>query len=256
MKPIIAFNTANLVAHYSNYHFSMTDWGKEAAKVTAQTGVPEWTDICRKIRACGYDAIEVWIALVEKCATDEARAADFARIMKENHLAPIAMGASLNDTTATICKRFGIPAVCGGYWGADCATSVRVMRETGIHFNFENHPEKSVEEIRKQIGYGEDGLALAVDIGWLGTQGLNAPEAVRELGRLIRHVHLKDVHAPGKHETVALGTGCTDIPGVIRELKAIGYDGVLSWEDEPEDRNPFDIAAQMREYILREWSKR
>ena len=156
---------------------------------------------------------------------------------------------------AIICQRLGITSVCGGYWGTDRATSVRVMRQTGIRFNYENHPEKTVEELRKQIGYGEDGLALGVDIGWLGTQGFDAPQAVRQLGRLIRHVHVKDVRA-GSHETVALGKGGCDIPGVIRELKAIGYDGVLSWEDEPEDRNPFDIAAEMREYIQREWSKR
>jgi hypothetical protein len=35
----------------------------------------------------------------------------------------------------------------------------------------------------------------------------------------------------------------------------MGYGGVLSWEDEPEDRNPFDIAADMRQYIEGTWSR-
>jgi sugar phosphate isomerase/epimerase len=62
------------------------------------------------------------------------------------------------------------------------------------------------------------------------------------------------VAAPGGHHTVKLGTGCVNIPGVIRELKAIGYTGVLSWEDEPEDRNPFDIAVEMRMYLMKLWN--
>jgi sugar phosphate isomerase/epimerase len=256
MDSIIAFNTANLVAHYSGYRYAMADWGKQAQQVTERTGVSEWAEICRKIRACGYSAIEVWVALVEKCAADAERAAEFARVMQENELTPVALGGPLTNTTAALCQMLHIPAICGGYWGSDRITSVRLMRESGIHYNYENHPERSVEEIRKQIGYGEDGLALAIDVGWLGTQGIDAPDAVRQLGRLIRHVHLKDVAAAGAHSCVPLGTGCVDIPGVIRELKAIGYEGVLSWEDEPEDRNPFDIASEMREYIEREWSGR
>ena len=98
-------------------------------------------------------------------------------------------------------------------------------------------------------------MAVAIDTGWLCTQGLEAPAAIRSLGRLIRHVHLKDVAQMGGHETVKLGTGVVDIPAVIHELKAIGYQGVLSWEDEPENRNPFEIASEMREYIQQQWSR-
>ena len=52
-----------------------------------------------------------------------------------------------------------------------------------------------------------------------------------------------------------LGDRVVDIPGVIAELKKTGYDGMLCWEDEPEDRIPFEIAAEMRDYIAPEWSK-
>ena len=45
------------------------------------------------------------------------------------------------------------------------------------------------------------------------------------------------------------GLFAVDINGVIRALKEIGYNGWYSWEDEPEDRNPFDSAVRNREYI-------
>jgi sugar phosphate isomerase/epimerase len=255
MSVTIAFNMANLVAHYSDYRFKLSQWSAQHAMAVQRTGIQEWQEICEKIRACGYDAVEVWVALVEKCADDPDRAKAFRQTLISSNLTPVALAGTLNDKNARICQLLGIPCACGGYGDSSRETVVRLMRQTGILFNFENHPEKSVDAIRQQIQNGSDGLAVAVDTGWLLTQGIEAPAAIRSLGRLIRHVHLKDVAQAGGHETVKLGTGAVDIPGVVKELKAIGYQGVLSWEDEPEDRNPWEIAAEMRDYIHQQWGQ-
>ena len=42
-----------------------------------------------------------------------------------------------------------------------------------------------------------------------------------------------------------------DWPEVLKALVEIGYNGWYSWEDEPEDRNPFDSAVRNREFIER-----
>jgi sugar phosphate isomerase/epimerase len=255
MTPTIAFNMANLVAYYSDFQFKLSEWGKQHQLAADRTTAEEWKRICERIRDVGYDAVEVWVALVEKCEADPSLAAEFKRTLAANRLKPVALAGPLNDRNAIVCQRLGIPMTAGGWWGSDKETAARVSRATGILVNYENHPEKSVQEIREQANFGADGFAVALDTGWLGTQRVDAPKAVRELGRLIRHVHLKDVIAPGGHETCRLGDGVVDIPGVIDELKKVGYDGVLSWEDEPENRDIFEIAAEMREYIAREWSK-
>ena len=255
MQPVIAFNTANFVAYFSHHQFQLSKWGDQHKLTAERIDAAPFTDMCRAIRAAGFKAVEVWVALVEKCGTDAARGEQFKSILRDHNLTPIALAGTLNDTTVPVCRALGIPACAGGYWGSDHATVVRLSRETGIRFNYENHPEKSVTEIREKVNYGADGLAVAVDTGWLGTHHLDAPRTVRELGRLVRHVHLKDVAATGGHETVKLGTGCIDIPGVISELKRIGYDGALSWEDEPEPRNPMDIAGEMHEYIRTQWGR-
>ena len=255
MSVTIALNTANLVAYYSGYRFKLAEWSKQHAMVVQRTGIEEWREICKQIRACGYDAVEVWVAHVEKCADDLNRASAFREAMRMNGLHAVALAGTLNDTTARICQLLAIPCACAGYGGSNKETVIRLMRETGILFNYENHPETSIEAIRNQVECGAYGLAVAVDTGWLCTRGLEAPAAIRSLGRLIRHVHLKDVAKMGGHETVALGTGVVDTPAVLKELKAIGYQGVLSWEDEPENRNPFDIASEMREYIQQQWSR-
>ena len=87
---------------------------------------------------------------------------------------------------------------------------------------------------------------LGVDIG---TQGVKAPEFIRTCGKLVRHTHVKDVKAAGAHDTVLLGEGAVGITACLEALRDIPYAGSYSWEDEPEDRNPFDSAIRNREWI-------
>lgn len=255
MSITIAFNTANLVAQHSGWRFRLADWGKQEAQVIERTDVEAWEEICARVASCGYTAMEVWMAHLRRCDGDEPRAARFLRAAQSHGLSMVALAGAMTEPNAELCVRLGIPAVCGGYWGSDHDTSVRLMRRTGVLYNYENHAETSLDELRGRIDGGADGLAIALDTGWLVTQGIDPPKAVRSLGRLIRHVHVKDAAGPGDHHTAKLGTGRADIPGVIAELKAIGYRGVLSWEDEPEDRNPWDIAAEMRQFIQQLWSR-
>jgi inosose dehydratase len=146
----------------------------------------------------------------------------------------------------------GIPAANGGLWGTSLADVRRIVAATGLRCNYENHPERSVEEIRDRIEGGSPGVGLCIDTGWLATQGIDAAAAIGSLGALVQHVHVKDVSEPGSHLTCPLGDGCAGIPAVIAALKKIGYKGWYSWEDEPENRNPMLIARQMRQWIARE----
>ncbi|HMO27586.1 MAG TPA: sugar phosphate isomerase/epimerase [Tepidisphaeraceae bacterium] len=251
MQPIIAFNTANLVAWFSGFRFKLSEWGVQEKLSVEGTTSDVFDEMCRAIRQAGYRHVEIWKAHLERCADDPARVDRFARILADHQLTPVALGGTLNATNARLCKAFNISACCGGYWGTTHEEVAQRARDTGIRFNFENHPEKSADEIRRQINYGADGLAVCVDTGWLATQGLEVPPVIRALGRLVRHVHFKDIASAGGHDCVPLGTGIVDFPEVVRELRTIGYEGVISWEDEPENRNPLDIAARSREFIER-----
>jgi len=57
------------------------------------------------------------------------------------------------------------------------------------------------------------------------------------------------VKAAGGHESCLLGEGVADPAACIEALKEIGYAGVYSWEDEPEDRNPMESAVRNRRWI-------
>jgi sugar phosphate isomerase/epimerase len=246
----VAFNTANLVARVTGYRFELKRWGEQAKKTVAATDEKEWAAICRDIAAAGYRAVEVWVAHADPATLTDARAKVWRQILADHGLQPVGLGGTLNEGTARVCQQLGIPACNGGLGGANRLEAIRrLSAATGLHYNFENHPEKTVEEIVAKIEGGNDKIGVVVDTGWLGTQGLDAPATIRRLGPLVRHVHVKDVKHAGAHETCPLGEGVVNIAATIRALKDIGYAGWYSWEDEPEDRNPLDIARAMRERI-------
>jgi L-ribulose-5-phosphate 3-epimerase len=245
----IAFNTANLVAQFTGWKFELKNWGKQDQLTREKTDEQVWQQICRDIAAAGYRAVEIWVAHVDPTKMTDERAKTFKTILDDHGLQPVGLAGGLNDDIARVCQQLSIPACNGGLWGTDLPTVKRVAQRTGIAFNYENHPEKSVAEIRGKIEGGSDTIGVAVDTGWLGTQGVDAPGAIRELGSLVRHVHVKDVAAAGAHHTTPLGKGIVNIEACLSTLKSMNYTGWYSWEDEPEDRNPWDIARAMREWL-------
>ena len=90
---------------------------------------------------------------------------------------------------------------------------------------------------------------MCVDTGWLATQSAPVPETILAIGEFVRHTHVKDVERHGAHETCRLGEGAAQVAVCLQAFRNLGYSGWYSWEDEPEDRNPFDSAARNREWL-------
>lgn len=196
-------------------------------------------------------AVELWQALADPSVMTEERAKEWRAIMADHALEPIAYGGYIGTGAERVAPWLGIDVVNGGFsLSPDEATAL--CDKHRVRCNFENHPQKSVDEIRAPIGGGNEWLGVCVDIGWLGAQGVDAPDVIRELGLLVRHVHVKDVRDPGRHDTCMLGESVVDVAGCLRALHEIGYDGWLAWEDEPEDRNPLESAAANREWLERQ----
>jgi len=245
----VAFNTANLVARVSGYRFELKNWGEQHRRTVAATDERAWDAICREIAAAGFHAVEIWEAHASPETLTPARAVAWKQTLADHRLEPVAYAGHLSRETADVCLRLGIPQIAGSLGGLSPDQATELCRGTGIRFNYENHPEKSVAEILARVAGGSEWLGVCVDTGWLGTQAVPAPQAIRALGPLVRHTHIKDVKAAGAHETCLLGAGVVDVAGAIGALREIGYRGWYSWEDEPEDRNPMESAARNRRWI-------
>jgi sugar phosphate isomerase/epimerase len=248
-KKRVAFNTANLVARFTNYHFELKHWGEQHQKTVAMTDEAAWAAMCREIAGAGFSAVEIWEAHAAPESLTQAKASQWKRILDDNGLRPIAYAGSLRPETLQICQWLGIPHIDGGLRGQTPEQATQLCRQYGVSFNIENHPEKTAAEALAKVGGGNDWLGICVDTGWFGTQGANVPEQIRACGKFVRHTHIKDVKAAGGHETCMLGDGVVNVAGCLQTLQAMGYKGWYSWEDEPEDRNPFDSAVRNRKYI-------
>jgi L-ribulose-5-phosphate 3-epimerase len=245
----VAFNTANLVARVSGYHYELAHWMDQHRKTVAATDEAAWRSICREIADAGFTAVEIWEAHASPESLTEARAAEWKRALKETGLEPVAYAGRLRRETLEVCRWLGIPHVDGGIGELKPDEATALCREFGIRFNVENHPEKTAAEILAKVDGGNEWLGVCIDTGWLGTQGAPGPETIRACGSFVRHTHIKDVRAVGAHETCLLGEGIADPAGCIATLRAIGYTGWYSWEDEPEDRNPMESAVRNRRWI-------
>jgi L-ribulose-5-phosphate 3-epimerase len=245
----VAFNTANLVARVTGYRYELSHWMDQHNKTIAATDEAAWRAICKEIAAAGWKAVEVWEAHAAPESLDEAKTRLWKRILDENGLTPVAYAGGLRRETLRICQGLGIAHVDGGLRDNTPEQATALCREHSVRFNIENHPEKSAPEILAKIGGGNDWLGVCIDMGWLGTQGVSGPAVIEACAPFVRHTHVKDVKAAGKHETCLLGEGSADVAGCMAALREAKYAGWYSWEDEPEDRNPFDSAVRNREWI-------
>jgi L-ribulose-5-phosphate 3-epimerase len=245
----VAFNTANLVARFTGYRYELKRWGEQHQKTVALTDEAAWKGICRDIAAAGFSAVEIWEAHAAPESLNREKAARWKRILDDHGLRPIGYGGGLRRETLQICQWLGIPHIDGGLRGQTPEQAAALCREYGVAFNIENHPEKTAAEALAKVGGGNEWLGLCVDTGWFGTQAADVPAQIRAAGKLVRHVHIKDVKAAGAHETCLLGDGVVNVAACLAALREIGYAGWYSWEDEPEDRNPFDSAPRNREWL-------
>ena len=245
----IAFNTANLVARFTNYRFELKHWGEQHQKTVAMTDEAAWAGICREIAAAGFPAVEIWEAHAAPESLTRDKAARWKRVLEDHGLRPIAYAGGLRRETLELCQGFGIPHIDGGLRGQTPEQATALCREYGVRFNLENHPEKTAAEALAKVGGGNEWLGLCADTGWFGTQAADVPAQIRAAGKFVRHTHIKDVKAAGAHETCLLGEGLVNVAGCLAALRDLGYSGWYSWEDEPEDRNPFDSAVRNRQWI-------
>jgi sugar phosphate isomerase/epimerase len=75
-------------------------------------------------------------------------------------------------------------------------------------------------------------IGITVDTGHFYSAGVDIPAFIREFGKKIFNVHLKD-HA-GK-QSVPIGEGEIDLKGIVKALDETGYEGALAIEIEPID---------------------
>ena len=265
MPDSISFMGANYVARFVNYQ--MTDgWGEgnnatEAYYRPIETFGERFSELLRGIHALGFSTLDVWTAQLNWAWASEEHVRTAAQLLAQEQMQVASLAGFFGSTRADLEAACRVAVMLGttvlggstSLLATDRPSTIAILKEHGIRLGIENHPEKSAAEMLQRIGDGGDGtLGTAVDTGWYATHGYDAVQALRELAPFVLHVHLKDILAPGAHETCRYGQGCVDIPGCVAALQASGYRGFYSIEHEPEWFDPSaDCQAMLP--MLRAW---
>jgi sugar phosphate isomerase/epimerase len=261
----ISFMTANYCARAVGWN--MTEGWMQGQNATdahfkpLDTYARRFEEYLTDIKAMGFDALDLWLPLLNPVWATEDHVRLAVDLLHTHGLTVVSLAGGFGNTreeferVCQIAAAVGAPVLGGGTGlaSSDRAFMVDTLKQYGLKWGFENHPEKTPAEILEKIGGDEGGVVgVCVDTGWFGTQGYDAPKGLEELAHRLVHVHLKDVKTAGGHETCRFGEGVVGIEACVQTLRRIGYTGALSVEHEPEHFDPTDdIRASYA--LLRQW---
>ncbi len=248
MNPI-SFISANFVARELDYN--MTEGWMQGDTATQEFFKPLKTFEARfiamlaEIKSMGFNHLDLWGAHLHPNWATPEHLGIAKNALREQGLTVTSLAAWCGDLEALegftrVANALDTTIIAGG---APVLTQARaetlhILRQTGVKIAIENHPEKNALEVLAQIGSDHDFIGAAPDTGWWGTQNMDSPTALRELGQHILIVHFKDVKEAGTHQTCRFGDGIVNLKGSLEALQEIGYTGVLGIEHEPEEHNP------------------
>ena len=93
-------------------------------------------------------------------------------------------------------------------------------------------------------------VGLCIDIGHTVRAGADLLAMTEKYAGRLYEIHMKDVSgATAKAKEVVVGKGVIDIPGFLRVLKKVHYDGVVSFEYESAEPDPLPGLLASVEYV-------
>jgi L-ribulose-5-phosphate 3-epimerase len=263
MSIAVSFMSANYVAR--EIGFRMADWGEGDRAANAwyapiETYEQRLDDLLSTIVGLGFDAMDLWTSHLNPAWATDAHVAVAQDLLGRHRLRVVSLAGGFGGTLAefeascAIAVALGRPILGGstGAWRTDRGGVLRALDRHDLRLGFENHPEKTPDDVLSLIGDAGERVGATVDTGWFGTQGFDAARAIEELGDRVLHVHLKDVREAGAHRTCRYGEGIVPIEGCVRALQRMGYHGGISIEHEPEDYDPTAEVVANAE-VLRGW---
>jgi len=129
------------------------------------------------------------------------------------------------------------------------------VKETGIKVAIHTHgPDKAafpdVRKIVEMVGDPKLGVGCCMDLGHSFRFGQNPAKDIVKYKDWIYDIHIKDETEPSKAgKTWEMGRGQMDIPAIVKSLRKIGYDGVVSLEFEKNGAAPLQGVAESIGYF-------
>ena len=132
---------------------------------------------------------------------------------------------------------------------------IEKVKETGIKVAIHTHgPDGAAfPDIRTVVELVKDpslGVGCCMDLGHTFRSGYDVAKDIRKYGKWIYDIHIKDETAASKAgQTWEMGRGVMDIPSIVKALRKIKYQGVISIEFEKNGDNPHPGVAESVGYL-------
>ena len=133
---------------------------------------------------------------------------------------------------------------------------VAKVRETGIKVAVHTHgpdlPDlfPDIRVVVEKVGDPSLGIGCCMDLAHSFRYGSDPAQDILTYADWIWDIHIKDVTAPSKAGVAKeMGRGGMNIPAIIRSLRQIGYQGVVSIEYEGSENNPTPAVAETAGYL-------
>ena len=129
------------------------------------------------------------------------------------------------------------------------------VQEYDIQLAIHNHGPgdeiyPSPQSVYERIKVLDTRIGLCIDIGHTTRYGLDPIIETEKYADRLLDVHIKDVSAASAEgSTIEMGCGVIDIPGYLKTLLKINYQGVASFEFEKDEKDPLPGVAESVGYV-------
>ncbi len=258
----------NLTIPLAAQLYTVRDFTKTAA---------DFAETLRKIRALGYEAVQISAVAAMSGETPEVSASDARRMLDDLGLRCIATHRSWDglhsDTEREIdfhqtlgCDYAAIGGLSGTYsaLGADgyaafvrdAAPTIAALKAAGIRFGYHNHAfefervgQSAATFYDTLIDYGGPDFHLEIDVYWAAHAGLNPERLIERCRGRVPVIHIKDKEMIGSEAVMApVGEGNLDWPHLLPACAAAGVEWYAVEQDERR-RDPFDCLRSSFEFL-------
>jgi sugar phosphate isomerase/epimerase len=119
----------------------------------------------------------------------------------------------------------------------------------GLKLSIEHHTHTMIPEaasfLRLWDAIGDPDLGYNMDVGWTLSQREYPPVAIHKVNRRLMNLHMRDIDGLMR-AFVHVGEGVMDFGAIAKALKAIGFSGFLSIE---QDKHKGDMKETCRRYL-------
>jgi sugar phosphate isomerase/epimerase len=240
-------NAAEEARHAERIAAACKDAGVRVSDFAAV--LPELVSTDRKVQAKAFDSFTQGAEIAARLGSPF--------IWTDSYAAPVKFlsGSKLSDQIV-FGQRYSVRVPDGFSWDRYWDHFVRAMsrctaiaKEHGLGFLMEPRvgevTSTSDALIRLSQAVNDDALGIIFDTAHLNAQKELLPVSVHKLARLIRYVHVADNDGRDDHH-YPVGRGTIDWPEVVRNLKAIGFDGVYAVDLEKSETMESDFLETKR----------